>query len=49
MIDNLKIAHTYVDIGATVYRVFAGVIIAVAGGLALGLVMRAIPARRAVL
>ena len=39
MIDNLKIGQTYVDIGATIYRVFAGVIIAVAGGLALGLIM----------
>ncbi len=39
MVDNLRLVKTYIDIGATIYRVFTGVIIAVAGGLVTGLIM----------
>ncbi|MHA6622313.1 ABC transporter permease [Pseudonocardia sp. DLS-67] len=39
MIDNLGESETYVDLGTTVYRVVAGMLIAVAGGLVIGLVM----------
>jgi NitT/TauT family transport system permease protein len=39
MIENLKSAHTYVDIGATIYRVFGGIVLAMVGGLILGLAM----------
>jgi NitT/TauT family transport system permease protein len=39
MIDNLGEPETYVDLGTTVYRVVAGMLIAVAGGLVIGLVM----------
>jgi NitT/TauT family transport system permease protein len=39
MIDNLGEPETYVDLGTTVYRVVAGMLIAVAGGLVIGLAM----------
>jgi NitT/TauT family transport system permease protein len=39
MIENLQIGHTYVDISATIYRVFGGVLLSVIGGLILGLIM----------
>ena len=39
MYDNLNSAKSYVDIGATIYRVFGGIIIATVGGLVLGLLM----------
>jgi NitT/TauT family transport system permease protein len=39
MIENLKIGRSYIDIGATIYRVFGGVLLAVIGGLILGLIM----------
>ncbi|GAA0936132.1 ABC transporter permease [Pseudonocardia zijingensis] len=39
MIDNLGEPETYVDLGTTVYRVVAGMLIAVAAGLVIGLIM----------
>jgi NitT/TauT family transport system permease protein len=39
MYDNLNAAKSYIDIGATIYRVFAGIMIATIGGLVLGLMM----------
>ena len=39
MFDNLNEAKSYVDIGATIYRVFGGILIATIGGLVLGLMM----------
>jgi NitT/TauT family transport system permease protein len=39
MYDNLGAAKSYVDIGATIYRVFGGIIIATIGGFVLGLAM----------
>ena len=39
MIDNLGESETYVDLGTTVYRVVAGMLIAVRAGLVIGLVM----------
>jgi NitT/TauT family transport system permease protein len=39
MIDNLGEPETYVDLGTTVYRVVAGMLIAVGAGLVIGLIM----------